>query len=212
MAVYLLARAPFFGYTGFMEDSVPLKSKNKGGRPRKYQSLDERKASIKAARTAKALAPKEPLPTETAHPSPTQATIAAIVAKLSIPDSVFVTAIAGGMTLTAAYMAAYPNSARASAGGHGSDKAATPKIAAALAQVKEALAAAAEYSFTSFIAEMDRAILFAQQTNNATAYVRAVELKGKACSHLSDRPTTATTGFVLNITGIDAPGLTLEPL
>lgn len=199
-----------------MADLIPEKPKNKGGRPRKYQSLGEVKAARKAQAAekhiAKLLAPG-PAPIASGAATALQADIAAAVAGLNIPDAAFVSALCGGVSQAKAYMTAHPGTSATSARNLGAVKAAEPKVAVAIAAVKDALAAAAEYSFVSFMAEMDAAIVFAQETKNATAYVRAVELKGKSVGHLSDKPQGgASAGFTLQIVGINPPDIALEPL
>lgn len=200
-----------------MTDVGPEQPKNKGGRPKKYQSLDERKAARKAKaaeqRIAEMFAPTSGLPAVVSGAATNlQTSIAAAVSKLNIMDAAFVTALCGGASQAKAYMKASPGTSAVSARNLGSIKAADPKVAQAISDVKEAMAAAADYSFIAFMAEMDAAIVFAQRTNNATAYVRAVELKGKSTGHLSDKPVSASAGFTLQIVGIDSPGVTLEPL
>jgi len=195
-----------------MTAQTPEAPKNKGGRPKKYQTLAEAKLARKAKAVEKRLAALQPAAPTLPSPTltPLQASITAAVSALNIPDAAFVTALCGGMTQAKAYRTAHPGCSVSSSAGAGASKAAEPKIAQAIADVKEAMAAAAEYSFVAFIAEMDQAILFAQQTRNATAYVRAVELKAKSTGHLSDKPTGGTEGFVLQIMGIATPGLPLE--
>jgi phage terminase small subunit len=63
----------------------------------------------------------------------------------------------------------------------------------------------AEYSFDKFMNELNDSIAFARATKNATALVRAVELKGKASGHIVDRVDTRNlnAGFSINIRGVD---------
>ena len=57
------------------------------------------------------------------------------------------------------------------------------------------------------MAELDAAVAFAIKTENATAYVRAVELKGKASGHIVDRvdQRNVTAGFQIQIAGVEPP-------
>ena len=193
---------------------TPLPSR--GGRPKKYATDAERQAAIKANRkkhTEKAIAAKEAVPVPPLPPlTPSSTTldiqiaIAKATAGLSVPDAVFVSALCSGKSATEAYKLSHPESSGTAGPGH----ALLAPIAQALAEVKLALAATVAYNFESFMAEMERAMAFAHATRNATAYVRAVELRGKATGSLSDKPAGgASNGFTLNIVGIDTP-VTLE--
>lgn len=194
-----------------MSDPTSPDAQNKGGRPRKYGSPDERKAAVKAARIAKRLAPP-PLADNTASEvTPLQASIAAAVSGLSIPDATFVTSLCGGATPANAYRRAHPSHPEKTASSRAAVKSAEPKVAKAIHLVKEALSAAAAYGFANFMEEMTEAMIFAKATKNATALVRAVELRGKATGTLNDKPVSAASGFVLNITGVNSPDIALEP-
>lgn len=199
-----------------MEEPVPQAPKNKGGRPRKYQTPGEKKELYKRARIARrqALIDAHPIPpapdtpiTPASSAADLQAAIAGAVINLSVPDAVFVNAVCSGKTLKEAFREAHPTASDASAGTRGSSLAGRGDIAAALAKVKHALAANVAYDFAAFMREMDMAINFAQRTNNATAMVRAVELKGKATGSLSDKPAGVGTGFTLVIAGVDSPAV-----
>jgi hypothetical protein len=193
-----------------MSEPVVSPLPNRGGRPKKYQSLEERKAALKLARIAKretknAVADLPPLP-PVSGPLDLQAAIARATATLSVPDAVFVGAVCSGSSHAEAYKLAHPTVTDDSAKSSGSKQLHKPEIAKALAEVKQALAANVAYDFNAFMAEMDRAIAFAHATRNATAMVRAVELKGKATGSLSDKPLGATgSGFTLNIIGVESP-------
>lgn len=62
-----------------------------------------------------------------------------------------------------------------------------PPIAAAIKAVRAEMARRAEYGMDRLIADFDEAAQFAIKTENATALVRARELKGKALGLLMDR-------------------------
>jgi hypothetical protein len=194
-----------------MEEPVITPLPSRGGRPKKYATHEEKKEAAKAMRTAKRhaklnaqeLIPLPPLPAASA-PVDLQTAIARATAPLSVPDAMFVGALCSGQNPTEAYRLAHP----ATDGGNGPKHALLPPIVKALAEVKQALAATAAYDFNAFMAEMDRAIAFSHATRNATAMVRAVELKGKATGSLSDKPAGgAGSGFTLNIIGIDNPAI-----
>ena len=194
-----------------MADQIPEVPKKRGGRPKKYQTLDEHKAARRAKALEVRLAALPPLaPQPISGTTVLQNSIAAAVSKLTIPDAAFVTALCGGISQAAAYRQAHPGSPVASASAAGAARAADPKVAQAIAEVKDALAAAAEYGFVAFMAEMNAAIAFSRETRNATAMVRAVELKGKSTGHLSDKPPGGTEGFTLVIAGLAPPSVPLE--
>lgn len=77
----------------------------------------------------------------------------------------------------------------------------------ALNLIKADLAKRAEYSFNAFIDEMNSAMEFAKSTKNATALVRAIELKGKASGHIVERVDSRTqaVGFSLVVAGVAPP-------
>ncbi len=62
-----------------------------------------------------------------------------------------------------------------------------PAIAQAVKTIREAMAKRAQYGQDDLVGELDAAAGFARETKNATAYVRAIELKGKALGLLVDR-------------------------
>jgi hypothetical protein len=63
----------------------------------------------------------------------------------------------------------------------------TPAVVAALKGVRAEMARRAEYGMDRFITEIDEAAEFAIKTENATALVRARELKAKALGLLVER-------------------------
>jgi hypothetical protein len=67
-------------------------------------------------------------------------------------------------------------------------------------------AAKAGYDVHMMFAELGRGMEFAIATENATAFVRAVELRGKLTGILVDRidARVAVGGFVLNVHGLNA--------
>lgn len=210
-------------YTGVMEPPV-VTLINKGGRPRKYGTPEEKKIAAAMARIARReaeakvqrkvaekLYPEPPVVPPAAAPADLNAAIAKAVEGLDIEDARFVTDVCGGVPYNDAYLRSHPAITAGSAKTGGLRKMAEPAVAAAMAEVRRALAATASYGFMEFMAEMDKAMVFAQRTNNATALVRAIELRGKATGSLSDRPVgAASTGFTLNIVGVDSPAIEVE--
>lgn len=77
----------------------------------------------------------------------------------------------------------------------------------AVSAIKADLAFRSEYSFDAFMDEMDAAMVFAKNTKNATALVRAIELKGKASGHIVDRvdQRNSNVGFSIRIAGVEPP-------
>jgi hypothetical protein len=82
----------------------------------------------------------------------------------------------------------------------------------ALQLIRGDLAKRAAYNFDKFMNELDKAIDFAINTKNATAYVRAVELKGKSSGHLVERvdQRVAQAGYALVIQGVEPPKTVIE--
>ena len=215
----VFAKQPANCYNKIMEEEQ-LPKRNLGGRPRKYHTPEEAAAAREARRKelyaikrglapgleASAPAPIAP-PAERPLPQGTQAAIAEATAKLSIVDAAFVLGLASGLSPSEALARANPRLAVKSAKTMGAKKLRNSQdLQKAVGAVKAALAVKAQYDFDEFIAELDRAVEFATRTNNATAYVRAVELKGKSTGHLADRPAgNAGSGFTLNIVGLDVP-------
>jgi uncharacterized MAPEG superfamily protein len=80
-----------------------------------------------------------------------------------------------------------------------------PEIAAALRAVRAEMAKRAEYGMDALIVELDAAADFAIETENATALVRARELKAKALGLLVDRMDLRVQQipFRIVINGID---------
>lgn len=85
-----------------------------------------------------------------------------------------------------------------------------PNVAAALKAVRAEMARRAEYGMDQLIGELNEAADFAVKTENATALVRARELKAKALGLLVDRMDLRVQQipFRIVISGIDdAPEL-----
>lgn len=80
-----------------------------------------------------------------------------------------------------------------------------PVIAAALRAVRAEMAKRAEYTMDRLVGELDEAAQFAIETENATALVRARELKAKALGLLVDRMDLRVQQipFKIVISGID---------
>lgn len=56
-----------------------------------------------------------------------------------------------------------------------------------IARIRQNLADSAEYNAERFMADLDRAIEFAEKTENANAFVNAVMAKGKHAGHLREK-------------------------
>ena len=126
---------------------------------------------------------------------------------LTPQHAAFVTALAGGAKPVDAYMSAGYSANRQTASKSAYRLMADPAVAHALTMLKADLAKRAAYDFDAFIAELDKAVAFAIETSNATAYVRAVELKGKASGHIVDRvdQRNVNAGFQIQIAGVEPP-------
>jgi hypothetical protein len=85
-----------------------------------------------------------------------------------------------------------------------------PKVRAAVDAIRAEVAAAASYSVERCMAELEAAMTFAKATDNASAFVRAVELRGRLSGVLVDKldARVALGGFVLHVHGLhaEAPG------
>src|SRR4030066_1180481 len=150
----------------------------------------------------------DPPPKNVPAPSQHSAEVQQALAALPTKKAKFVLNVAAGMA---------PADALVEAGWECSRKTATStagrllredeQVKDALNIIKADLALRAEYSFNSFIAEMDSAMEFARETKNATALVRAIELKGKASGHIVERvdQRNMNAGFQLMVTGVEPP-------
>ena len=80
---------------------------------------------------------------------------------------------------------------------------ALPKVRAAIEIARADLAKKAAYDQGAAMAELDQAIAFARETQNATALCRAIELKSKLCGLLIERQDVRQLGgFAININGL----------
>lgn len=149
--------------------------------------------------------PKEP---EAQALPPLSAEVQQALAKLPTKKAAFVLNVAAGMVPADALLKAGWDQKRTVAGSTASrllreDEAVKDAVAA----IKADMAKRAEYDFDKFIAEMNEAMDFAKTTKNATALVRAIELKGKASGHIVERvdQRTQTSGFSLVVAGVAPP-------
>jgi hypothetical protein len=62
-----------------------------------------------------------------------------------------------------------------------------PKVKAAVELIRKEVAELASYSLERCMAELEKGMAFAHTTENASAYVRAVELRGKLAGLIVDR-------------------------
>ena len=79
-----------------------------------------------------------------------------------------------------------------------------PRIKAAIVAKHAELAAANAYTQEKCVAELDDAMDFAKRTSNASAFVRAIELKGKLHGYIVDRVDAriAVGTFQINVHGL----------
>jgi hypothetical protein len=161
-------------------------------------------------KTKKLVAGEEPLPVpiEVKREADYSAEVQQALSELPTRKAKFILNVAAGMTPIEALLAAGWQAS------HTVAKTTANKILRddepaknALTLIKLELAKKAEYGFEKFMAEMNDAIRFAKSTNNATALVRAIELKGKASGHIVDRVDTrsVSTGFSIQIAGVEPP-------
>ena len=130
------------------------------------------------------------------------------LALLNPKKAKFVLNICQGMKPIDAYLDAGWNGSRkiASAGANRLMKN-DESVIDAIAVVKADYARTSKYSFEKFMGEMNEAMEFAKATKNATALVRAIELKGKANGHVVEKLDSRvhTTGFQLVVSGVEPP-------
>lgn len=139
---------------------------------------------------------------------PLSAEVQQALAKLPTKKAAFVLNVAAGMLPADALLKAGWDQKRTVAGSTASrllreDEAVKDAVAA----IKADMAKRAEYDFDKFIAEMNEAMDFAKTTKNATALVRAIELKGKASGHIVERvdQRNVNAGFSIQIAGVEPP-------
>lgn len=87
-------------------------------------------------------------------------------------------------------------------------------IEAARKETKQNLVERATYTAEAAITELDHAIVFARETKNASALVKAIEAKAKVAGLMQDKNPAASQAFNINITGIEPkaelPMVTIE--
>lgn len=76
------------------------------------------------------------------------------------------------------------------------------EVKAALAEARSKSVTAAAYNIQAAMSEADSAIQFARETENANAYVKAVELKSKLNGLLIEKHQHQVANFQLNVEGI----------
>lgn len=150
----------------------------------------------------------DPAPQENQAQPPLSAEVQQALAQLPTKKAAFVLNVAAGMIPADALLKAGWQMKRTVAGSTAcrmlrEDEA----IKDAVAVIKADMAKRAEYSFDKFMVEMNEAAQFAKDTKNATALVRAVELKGKASGHIVERvdQRTQASGFSLVVAGVAPP-------
>jgi hypothetical protein len=123
------------------------------------------------------------------------------LAALRPKQAAFVRAVVAGSTLTAAATAAGYNDWRCK---YATKVAKLPKVRAAIDAGRALAGARAGYDAARMFKELDEAAAHARQTENSSALVRAIELKGKLAGILVDRvdARVAVGGFILNVHGV----------
>lgn len=83
-----------------------------------------------------------------------------------------------------------------------------PKVAAAVAAIRAEVAERAGYTVERCMRELEKGMTFALSTENASAYVRAVELRGKLAGLIVDRMDARLLvgQFSITVEGLAAPG------
>jgi phage terminase small subunit len=84
-----------------------------------------------------------------------------------------------------------------------------PEIQAAIDETRKKIQAKAGYNLERAMTEAEEAIEFARQTDNANAYVKAVELRSKLNGLLVEKVDVRQSGFVLNIAAFGQPAQAL---
>lgn len=83
-----------------------------------------------------------------------------------------------------------------------------PEVKDALNEIRKNAMVKAEYTVETAMAEANAAIEFAKETENANAYVKAVELRSKLSGLLVDKiDLRQAIGFSIQIIGVGAPAL-----
>jgi len=90
-----------------------------------------------------------------------------------------------------------------SSGTYGTSLAKDPRLAAAVEEVRERVMAKAEYTCEVAMKEAQAALDFAEETGNANAYVKAVELRSKLMGLLVEKiDLRQAIGFQIRIGGL----------
>jgi len=79
-----------------------------------------------------------------------------------------------------------------------------PLTMAAIHEGQEKLRIDANYNAEQAMRELDKMIAFSQETKNATAYARGIELKAKLFGLLSEKRDDRGASFQINIVGVDS--------
>lgn len=166
-----------------------------------YHMARQKKDSIDDLLDAPKAPESPPLP-------PLSAEVQQALTQLPSRKAAFVLNVASGMIPTDALLKAGWDMKRSVAGATASRLlSADPLVKDALAVIKADMAQRAEYDFNKFMGEMNEAMQFAKDTKNATALVRAIELKGKASGHIVERvdQRNVNAGFSIQIAGVEPP-------
>jgi len=86
-----------------------------------------------------------------------------------------------------------------------------PAIAEEIERRRKQLETKTSYRLQDFMDETELAMAFALKTENATAYVRTIELRGKAHGHMVEKHEHSVSGFNLSIGGVALPDYAKKP-
>lgn len=167
------------------------------------------KEDLLGAPPTQALVPQPGIDQQNTPLAPQSAEVQEALSRLSPEKAAFVLAVcSGSIPADALYSTGWTGKRTTATSTAGRWLREDEAVKDAVAVIKADMAKRAEYDFNEFIAELDEAIAFAIKTENATAYVRAVELKGKASGHIVDKVDqrfAAGGGFSLVIAGVKPP-------
>ncbi len=126
---------------------------------------------------------------------------------LNINEEIFVCGILGGLDGAKAYRQAYKDTCKSDSSARSGAYRLMHKVEHVVAEIakrKKELRIKADYDFDKAMEELGKAMNFAKSTKNATALVRAIELRSKLSGLVIDRvDQRKVEGYTLHISGID---------
>jgi hypothetical protein len=145
------------------------------------------------------------IPDEPEPPAPVSAPVLEVLEELKPQEAAFVANLAAGMSNAKALLEAGWTGNPTGASRAAALWKARPAVKAALAAMVADFAEKSGYTRDVLMEDLAKARDFAENTKNATAYVRAVELMGKANGHLIEKTENKNlnAGFQIQINGID---------